>query len=184
MIPSYEYQFAAFKGSHVLVIDEDVFMARLLGTVLTSFGVGKVTILYDVEVAKEFVCLNSIDCLMMEWSGWEHPDLELLDFIRKSHNVVNPKVPVVVCTGHTDFDHVMRARDDGANEIVAKPITPQHIFEKLYNAMYNIRDFIVHDAYTGPDRRRHLKNYNGEERRAGQSLPQSDIDLIMVEKDA
>lgn len=170
-----------YSDHHVIVFDDDAFTAKLLETVLVSIGVGKVSVHHNLDEAKQYLMSYTVDCVMMEWLGWKKPSLEFLEFIRTSGKVADPMVPVIMCTGHTDHGHIVRARDAGANEVVAKPISPNQVFDKLYSALFKAREFISDDAFTGPDRRRHSREYQGEERRTGEALSQSDIDQVMVE---
>lgn len=172
-----------FSDYHVMIFDDDPYMAKLLSTILTSYEVGKIEVVSDLEEAKLYLRSTQVDCVMLEWEGWEVPTLDLLLHIRKSGKVLDPMLPVVMCTGYTDIDHVIKARDLGVNEIVSKPLSPVQVYEKFYSAMFKVRDFIHEKSFTGPDRRRHIEEYTGDERRAGKALPQSDIDQLMVEKD-
>ncbi len=138
-----------FNDCHVMVVEEDNFMAKLLHTVLASFGVGKITMMDEIEAAKKYLKAHSVDCIMLEWTGWEKPKLELLPFIRKTGELKNNKIPVIMCTGHSGYQYIIKARDGGADEIIIKPISPLHVYEKLYGALYNVRDFIDHDALPG-----------------------------------
>lgn len=171
-----------YSDHHIMIFDDDTFTAKLLETVLLSLGVGKVSLIQNLDEAKQYLTNYSVDCVMMEWVGWEKPSLEFLNFIRKSGKAANPEVPIIMCTGHTDYGHIIKARDAGANEVVAKPISPNHVFEKLYSSLYKVRDFIADDAFTGPDRRRHSTDFQGDDRRADASMSQSAIDQVMVEK--
>ena len=173
-----------FKESHVMIFDDDIFMSKLIESVLISFDVGTISVVNDPEEARMYVRSNSIDGVILEWIDWDNPNLDFLDYIRKSGKVKNSKIPVIMCTGHTDYPQIIKARDAGANEVVAKPIIPAQIFDKLYNAVFKQREFISAETFTGPDRRRHSGPYEGEDRRAGQAMAQSDIDQLMVEKDA
>ena len=170
-----------YSDHHIVIFDDDAFTAKLLESVLLNFDVGKVSIMQNADEIRLYLTNHHVDCVMMEWFGWEHPSLELLKYIRTSGKVVNSTMPVIMCTGYTDYNHIVRARDAGANEVVAKPISPKHVFEKLYNAMFKVREFIADDAFTGPDRRRHSGPFNGEDRRAGASMSQGDIDQVMIE---
>ena len=170
-----------YADTHIVLFDDDTFTVKILESVLLSFDVGKVSIIQKQEELQLYLQNHSVDCVMMEWFGWEKPSLELLTFIRTSGRVKNSEMPVVMCTGRTDLDHVIKARDAGANEVIAKPISPKHVFEKLYSAMFKVREFIADEAFTGPDRRRSTAEYGGEERRQDVALSQSDIDQVMVE---
>lgn len=171
-----------YSDHHIMIFDDDTFTAKLLESVLLSLGVGKVSLMQNLDEAQQYLTNYTVDCVMMEWIGWEKPSLEFLTFIRTSGKAANPKVPVIMCTGHTDYNHIIKARDAGANEVVAKPITPNHVFEKLYSSLYKVRDFIAEEAFTGPDRRRHSADFQGEDRREDVAMSQDAIDQIMVKK--
>ncbi len=171
-----------YSDHHVLIFDDDTFTAKLLEAVLISMGVGKVSIHQNLDETKQYLTNYTVDCIMMDWFGWEKPSLEFLSFIRTSGKAANPEVPVIMCTAYTDYDNIIKARDLGANEVVAKPISPNQVFEKLYSALFKERNFIAEEKFTGPDRRRHSQEYQGEDRRVGASMSQDAIDQVMVEK--
>jgi hypothetical protein len=58
-----------------------------------------------------------------------------------------------VIQGHTPVDQIHKARDCGANFVVAKPITPRLLLERVLWIAQESRPFIELDGYVGPDRR-------------------------------
>jgi hypothetical protein len=57
--------------------------------------------------------------------------------------------------GHTPVDLIQKARDCGANFVVAKPITPRLLLERILWVAQEARPYIELDGYVGPDRRFH-----------------------------
>ena len=171
-----------FEDKKVLVFDECKFMANLLHTMLLAFDVGQVIVCTTIKEAKYNLKHNSFDCVFCDWSAWPEPKLECLKYIRSPDNIEDPSVPVIICTGFTTLPQILIARDHGCNEIITKPIAPSNVFDKLYSALDNTREFILNDSYAGPDRRRKKDEYSGEERRADRRLPQTEIDNVLSEK--
>jgi DNA-binding response OmpR family regulator len=74
-------------------------------------------------------------------------------------------MPVIMLTGNTEKRHVLAARDAGATEFLAKPVTPQAIYSRLVNVIERPRPFVRTKSYFGPCRRRTVLEYGGSERR-------------------
>jgi CheY-like chemotaxis protein len=84
------------------------------------------------------------------------PDGETYDFIsqlRRSDLEPNRFTPVLMVAGHTPIDQVENARDCGANFVVAKPVTPRTLLERVVWIAQETRPFVELDGYVGPDRR-------------------------------
>ena len=78
---------------------------------------------------------------------------ELTRWFRREGPEANRLVPSIVVTGHTRLLQIFAARDCGAHFIVAKPITPKILLERIFWVGQADRAFIECDAYVGPDRR-------------------------------
>lgn len=174
-----------FSSSHIMIYDEDIFMGKLLENVLESFGVMRVTLVHDLEEAKTLLKQMDFSAVFMDWRGYEKPTLEFLSFIRLHGEASNPRIPVIIVTAHTAMRRVLYARDKGATEVLAKPISPAHVFDKLYSAIYSEREFIDINEYVGPDRRRNKDyEYHGYDRRKDINLAQDEIDRVMSDGNA
>jgi DNA-binding response OmpR family regulator len=69
-------------------------------------------------------------------------------------------------TAHSDKTRVEAARDAGASEFCAKPVTAAELLRKVGAVIDRPRPFVRTDSYFGPDRRRRDDPaYKGEERR-------------------
>ena len=94
--------------------------------------------------------------------------LELVQMIRQPGGNANPYIPIIMLTGHSEKHRVMRARDAGITEFLAKPISATALYERILNLIANPRPFIRTKTYFGPDRRRNAAaSYIGPERRKG-----------------
>jgi DNA-binding response OmpR family regulator len=93
--------------------------------------------------------------------------LELVKLIRTSPDCPNPFVPVIMLTGHSQAEHVREARDAGATEFLAKPISAKGVLARMTLVIESPRSFVRTKEYFGPCRRRRAdEDYHGPERRA------------------
>jgi CheY-like chemotaxis protein len=175
-----------FRDLKVLVADADVFMSRIVEDILRTMGVASVWSTHSYADARMLVKRLQLDALVTDWlrdpnrvDGWC-----LIDEVRKAEDSLKPDLPVILCTAYTEYDRVLEGRDRGASEIVAKPVAPAQLMQKLYSAHYKRRLFIVSESYTGPDRRRLSRKWDALERRNNKILDQDAIDDLMRENAA
>lgn len=170
-----------FSDKHLLIYDDCEYTVRSLNCILSAFEVGRLTACHNWKDAEYYINTIKFDCIVCDWSGWPTPELKCLEYVRYSGKANDASTPVVLCTGQTTLPDVVESRDKGCTEIISKPISPSNVFDKLYAAIYNPRDFIVLENFTGPDRRRTLYDrYTGLERRADMPLTPSDIDRLLA----
>ena len=90
-------------------------------------------------------------------ADWHMEPLDGLDFVRlvrTAKDSPNPYVPIIMLTGHTEYQRVCEARDAGVNEFLAKPISAKALYMRFASIIDNPRPFIRTKTYFGPDRRR------------------------------
>ena len=126
----------------------------LLAQIFAGFGVRTPHRATSTEGAMHIVRSQEIDLIVVdavlqgESSGY--------DFIRDlRRSKLEPAcfVPVILVEGHTRFDQVSRARDCGANFVVAKPLTPRVLLDRVLWVARESRPFVDAGLYVGPDRR-------------------------------
>lgn len=111
-----------------LVIDDDVWIQRILAKVLDRFGFSPVTasngfdgIALAIELQPVIIFL---DIMMPELSG--HAVLKLLKRIKLTKDI-----PVLIITALSDTENLSMAIKEGAVGFVSKPFTRATIYEKL-----------------------------------------------------
>ncbi len=153
----------------VLVVDENKYMQILLKEILRAFSIRSIESADDgadaLKVLKSFRAdLIITDAVMSPIDG-----IELTSFVRRDVDSRFPYVPIIVLTGHTEYERVMLARDAGANEFMAKPVSPKALYSRIASIIDCKRPFIRAGAsYVGPCRRRNCSmndGYIGPERR-------------------
>ena len=168
-----------FRNSTVLVVDANDFFRKLIEAMLRAFRVGTVRHASDGENAFLEVEKGDIDCVIIDWRLGADDGLSLARKIRTSEESPKPELPIILCTAYTEIDHILEARDAGVNEILAKPLSAAQLYSKLAAGLFDEREFVSVQSYTGPDRRRQDRDFNGEEKR--KELSQEGIDQVMEE---
>ena len=138
--------------ANVLLIDDSPFGLRLLEQMMKGFGVracyscGSSLYAQDV-IRREAVDLIVIDCDMPELDGYD-----LIRWMRNS-GMENAYTPVIMVAGHTKASKVKKARDCGANFIIARPFSPSVLLDRIVWIARDPRPFLEAADYAGPDRR-------------------------------
>jgi CheY-like chemotaxis protein len=155
----------------VLVVDDHVNTLRLMGDVLRAGGVGQVETARDGQEARDLLNLRRPDIIFTDSQMPVMGGLDLARSIRRAAvrpdpRVPDPRVPIIMVTSDRSERDVRIARLAGVNEFVIKPFTPAALLSRIQLVLRKPREFIISDAYVGPDRRRTLElNYSGPLRR-------------------
>jgi CheY-like chemotaxis protein len=158
------YRFDRLK---VLVVDDNQHMRRLVVTILQAFGVLQIFEAGDGRQAWKMLRECNPDVVLLDWLMEGLTGLDFVKMVRTSTQTPNPFVPIIMLSGHTQADHVRLARDAGANEFLAKPVSVNAVMSRLVAVIEQPRPFVRAKGYFGPCRRRRGKEeYRGPERRA------------------
>jgi DNA-binding response OmpR family regulator len=158
------YKFDRLK---ILVVDDNVHMRKLVTTILQAFGVNQVQEAESGKRAWALLREFNPDVVVLDWVMEDMSGVELVQMLRTDAQTPNPFVPVIMLTGHTSLDHVMQARDAGANEFIAKPVSVKTMMSRLVAVIESPRPYVRTAGYFGPCRRRRgAEEYRGPERRA------------------
>jgi DNA-binding response OmpR family regulator len=138
---------------NVLLVDDNLQALDIVASALLGFGVHNPTKCQSVKDAKSVLRKTTIDLIISDAEMPEESGYDLLRWLRREAGEPNKCVPALICTGHTRVSSVLMARDCGAHFIVAKPITPKALLQRIFWVARDKRDFVECDAYVGPDRR-------------------------------
>jgi CheY-like chemotaxis protein len=181
----------------VLVVDDNVNVQRLICDVLRAGGVGHIDTAMDGMHARERIAAGGPHVIFSDWNMPVMGGLELTRSIRRAvvapdPCIPNPRVPVIIVTGHRSEADVETARKAGVNEFVIKPFTPASLLSRIQLVLLKPRPFVVSEDYIGPDRRRRAElSYSGPLRRKGdpelvvdETERAATLETIKVELDA
>ena len=94
--------------------------------------------------------------------------LALIRAIRRDPENPCRTIPILVVTGDTRTSVIKGARDSGANMVIAKPVSPASLYERLTWVAFHPRSFAETTNYFGPDRRFKIEGLpDGTGRRTG-----------------
>ena len=145
-----------FGALIVLVVECNQLESDILYQVLAGFKVRRINRLRSPAEAQEYLARDQADLILVGASTSESETseaIELVRRIRRSAAETARTVPVIMLAGHTSEENVLRARDCGVNFVLARPMTPQVLFDRLQWLSRDPRKFVVHENYVGPDRR-------------------------------
>jgi CheY-like chemotaxis protein len=138
----------------VLLLQNNQTELDILGQVFIGFGVKAIRKCMSLTEAED--CIRSgvvfdllvVDCDMPGGAGYD-----FVTRLRRMEESENRLAPIMLVSGHTVPSSIAKARDCGANFVVAKPITPKIMYDRVLWLAREERQFVVTDTYAGPDRR-------------------------------
>ncbi len=172
------------KGGSALEVD-------VLMQVFAGFGARQLRRAESGAAMREVIEGEPIDLLVVDAMGGLEESLEVVGELRRLSSP-SRYAPVILTTANVVPSVLRTALDVGVNYVVAKPLAPRVVFERLVWIVKDARPFIESETYTGPDRRvRSLGPPPGVTGRRVGDLPpevghastpnmsQSDIDAMM-----
>ena len=174
----------------ILIADPSSYMSMLVHSMLRGFGTNKVLEVRNSNGVLQILSTQKIDILICDARLPPHGGLQLTRAIRRKEDNENRTMPILIMTSDGRETTVKLARDAGANMVIAKPMSPVSLYDRLAWIAFNPRQFVETATYFGPDRRFKIEGYpNGIGRRkgdkaveiaqeAGPALAQDDIDNL------
>jgi CheY-like chemotaxis protein len=175
----------------ILIADPSPYLGMLTQSMLRGFGATKVLDVRSSLGVMRTLTGQKVDILLCDARLPPHGGLNLTQAIRHNTSNENRTMPILVMCSDTQISTVKNARDVGANMVIAKPMSPSSLYDRLTWIAFNPRKFVDTATYFGPDRRFKIEGYpNGVGRRAGDkaveiaeesgpALAQSEIDNLL-----
>jgi len=148
-----------------LVVDDNMFMRTTVRLVLKAMGCRDVEEAINAPDALKIIEGFQPDILIVDWEMEPMSGIELVRKIRSAQDTPFAFLPIIMLTGHSEAERVITARDTGVNEFVVKPFSAQGLFTRIQAVIERPRSFVKVEGYFGPDRRRKLRPFSGEDRR-------------------
>ena len=139
--------------ARILLLYDNARALDILAATLRSFGARNVKRCSSVDEARVLMERQQIDLVIADVDLPVTDGFDFVHWLRRSGIEDNAFTPVVIVTGHTQISKVKTARDCGANFIVAKPVTPAVLLERIVWVAQDPRAFVEVGSYVGPDRR-------------------------------
>ena len=154
-----------------LVIDNKVYMRRMLKSVLETLGAKRIEEARDGGDGLAAVRALEPDIVL---TGWRMSPVNGLDFLKSVRDQPTPVkfTPIIMVTSETRREKVIEARNAGVTEYIAMPITAKGVFLRIREVIERPRPFVDVGGYFGPDRRRRTVSASEiEEDRRGKGTP-------------
>lgn len=136
-----------------LAVDDSAMALEILSQVMFGFGIGKLIKCETAADAQKVVQEETLDLIISDGHMPSMDGYEFIRWVRGLADSPNRFVPILLATGETRLSRVFQARDSGANFVIAKPITPKVLLDRIFWMARDKRDFVEAEAYVGPDRR-------------------------------
>lgn len=140
--------------SEFLVLDDNRNMRVLLRNILHGFGVRTVYEAVDAVEALEILKETSVSVGIFDHELGGLSGVELAQIVRTSGDSPAPKLPIIMCTAHTEHSTIMSAMEAGVDEVLAKPVSANEVGMKVEAVLFHRRPFVNTKHYFGPCRRR------------------------------
>jgi len=154
-----------FGKLNALIVDDYFPMHEIMRGILKEFGLGRIVeATSGADAIKELEFLHA-DVIFTDYMMEGMNGLEFIKEIRAGNTPADRFVPIVVVSAYTEVREILAARDMGATEFLAKPISGRLVYYRLRSIVENPREFVEASSYFGPDRRRRELELAAENRR-------------------
>lgn len=141
------------KNAVVLLVQNDSMGMDILVQILVGFGAKNLLKAATIDEAKGLIAKNQCDLMIVDAVLGEEDGFDLVDWMRREASAPNRFAPLLMITAHTQQSRVSRSRDVGAHFVIAKPLTPVVLLERILWVAREQRPFVECAGYSGPDRR-------------------------------
>ncbi len=143
------------EKASVLLLDDKAESMNVLVQIVSAFGVRTMHRCHTIDDAKDVANATELDLILTNANLTTEPGYDFISWLRRSKLEPNAFTPAILISGHTQRSNVRKARDCGANFVLAKPVSPAVMLERIIWIASEKRPFVDCSSYVGPDRRFH-----------------------------
>jgi DNA-binding response OmpR family regulator len=142
------------RTASVLVLDVNPEALDVTRQLLNGFGVRAVHACDTAEAARHEFQQRTLELIVIDplLNGGED-GFGLIAWMRREDLSPNRCTPIIAALSHNTLGNVKATRDAGANFVVAKPLSPELLLQRIEWIARENRQFIIAPGYVGPDRR-------------------------------
>jgi CheY-like chemotaxis protein len=141
------------SNTAVLLFDPTPMGLSILAQIISGLGAKRLYRCGTIAEAKSVVTEFEVDLMIVDGIAESGEGYEFVRWLRQHVAEPNKHAPVLITAGHTMVSDVSKARDCGGHFVVAKPISPIVMLERIIWIAKEGRAFVFADNYVGPDRR-------------------------------
>jgi DNA-binding response OmpR family regulator len=135
-----------------LLLDPTPLGMSILVQIVMGLGAKHLHRCETVALAKEVIKDFEIDLVIADTLAQTGEGYEFVRWLRREGREPNRHAPVLLTAAHTRIRDIHLARDCGSHYVVAKPLAPITVLERIIWISRD-RGFLMSDDYVGPDRR-------------------------------
>jgi CheY-like chemotaxis protein len=147
------------QGLTFLVADANPFVSAICLSILRGFGASKIVEAHSGVEATKVLQEQKIDLMLCDANLPPDGAFRFTASIRQDATRDYRTIPIVILTSDTSTAIIRAARDCGANMVVAKPMSPAILYDRLAWVALTPRKFIDASTYFGPDRRFKIEGF-------------------------
>lgn len=152
---------------NVLWVEDNKHMQQIFWILMSSMGFRKVRFALNGDEALDLMITNKFDLILSDLYTSPVDGIEFTNRVRNSTGSIKSDIPIIIVSGNTEVRNVKAARDAGANEFMAKPVSAQGLHRRIQSVFNKPREFLEAGDFKGPDRRRRgFQIFDGQDRRA------------------
>ena len=138
----------------ILLIENNPHMRLIIRTILNSLGVKNITEADKAAAGLQMAQEHGVDLVICSWQTDIIDGPKLVKMIRSDETSRNPYVPIIMLSAFTEIFRITEARDAGVNEFLAKPLSPNSLYQRIVAIIEKPRPFVRTGTFFGPCRRR------------------------------
>ncbi|PTS88768.1 MULTISPECIES: response regulator [unclassified Caulobacter] len=120
-----------FGEASVLIVDENNGFMDIATQMLSGFGFRKFHRCNRLSESKTFAQSHEADLILVDPFPRADDGLTLIQDLRARQAPGSAPRVVIIMTGHTPRELIQKARDVGANYVVAKPFSPATLLDRI-----------------------------------------------------
>lgn len=117
---------------HVMIVDDHIPIRKALRSILSKMGIKEVVEFSDVEEAlkelRQYINLIFLDIYLQKGDGYE-----ILSHVR--NRGAGSDIPIIVVSGDTSRETIIKASDLGASDYIVKPFQPDAMEAKIHQIL-------------------------------------------------
>ena len=141
------------KNASVLLLDRSSQQLDVYGRILSGFGARKVRCYADIAEATEVVRSTTLHLMLIDAFAPDDGGVDFIRWLREEGGEINAFCPVLMMSSQATLQTVSKARDAGANLVLAKPVEHSAMLQRILRVAEDGRPFVSSPTYRGPDRR-------------------------------
>jgi CheY-like chemotaxis protein len=158
---------SGLRTLRALIVDDNRHMRKLLHALLGAYGIKDLHEARDGNSGIAMLKAVKPDFVLTDYDMQPVNGIAFVKMVRRTCAPPLAWVPIVMVTAHTELRRIELARDAGITEALCKPVTPQNLYDRIFEIIERPRRFVKTPEFAGPDRRRRkAADYAGPKRRS------------------